>query len=488
MIPATPTGPTTFAEAARTVLTQAGAPLHYRDITQRALSAGLLQTTGATPAETLNARVAVDIQRHGEKSMFVRLKPGVFGLAAWGLQPEPAPELSARGTHLPTWTALRGFLTAVDGKPRENLTALRVAIRALRGEGKDFTQPDAWLHKELDGEAKAMGLALWTVSGKTLNPRYVAECASLASRCDLVEEGDDGVLRCTPSGKGFLSEPQGLVTRHLDAAEGVARVLALVAQFGPARAGELLGPYTEWCAKQTGLRSEATVRVSLGSRLGNLAERGLVLRNGQAYGVTPAGLSWLEQEAQALVEDDSPEDQDELFELIREINEQQQRIRERIRAAVSSMHHTAFEHLIKRLLDAMGYFDVEVTPPSGDRGIDVVGRIKVGITPVTEVIQAKRQQGNVGRPVLDALRGSLHRWSAQRGTIITTASFSKGARDAAFEKGTYALQLIDGEELVNLLVQHQIGLKEQAVKLWRFDPEPFASPSGVGAGEGQDDE
>lgn len=136
----------------------------------------------------------------------------------------------------------------------------------------------------------------------------------------------------------------------------------------------------------------------------------------------------------------------------------------------------------------MNHTDVEATRLSGDKGVNVVGRIKVGITPVSEVIQARRQtKGNVGRPVLDALRGSLHRWSAQRGTIVTTASFSPGARDAAFETGAPPIQLIDGNELVELLVQAGIGVKEQAVKLWRFDAQPFHAPPGM-AVQGTDED
>jgi restriction system protein len=48
------------------------------------------------------------------------------------------------------------------------------------------------------------------------------------------------------------------------------------------------------------------------------------------------------------------------------------------------------------------------------------------------------------RTVLDALRGSLYRFQAVRGTIITTAGFSKGAMQAAFEAGAPPITSIDG--------------------------------------------
>ena len=60
------------------VLASAGAPLHYREITSRILASGWT-TTGNTPWESVNARLAVDVKR-GTASRFVRAAPGIFGL------------------------------------------------------------------------------------------------------------------------------------------------------------------------------------------------------------------------------------------------------------------------------------------------------------------------------------------------------------------------------------------------------------------------
>jgi restriction system protein len=114
------------------------------------------------------------------------------------------------------------------------------------------------------------------------------------------------------------------------------------------------------------------------------------------------------------------------------------------------MEPIAFEHLIGQLLESMNYQSVVVTAPSNDRGVDVVADIELGITSVREVVQAKRQKSNVQRTILDALRGSLYRFQAVRGTIITTAGFSKGAMQAAFEAGAPPITLIDGSKLMDL--------------------------------------
>lgn len=88
------------------------------------------------------------------------------------------------------------------------------------------------------------------------------------------------------------------------------------------------------------------------------------------------------------------------------------------------MNPYKFEHLIGQLLEAMGYEQVEVTKASGDKGVDVVGRVQVGITTITEVVQVKRMQSNITRPVIDQLRGALPYHSAIRGTLITTGRFA----------------------------------------------------------------
>lgn len=63
--------------AAITVLLQHG-PQHFREITRIAIDSGLFKTKGKTPAQTMNAMLAVDAK--SEKPMFKRVAPGVFEL------------------------------------------------------------------------------------------------------------------------------------------------------------------------------------------------------------------------------------------------------------------------------------------------------------------------------------------------------------------------------------------------------------------------
>lgn len=133
-----------------------------------------------------------------------------------------------------------------------------------------------------------------------------------------------------------------------------------------------------------------------------------------------------------------------------------------------------FQGLIGVLLGEMGYVDVEINPPTNDKGVDVVAHIELGISSVREVIQVKRHKSSLNRTVLDQLRGSLHRFGAVRGTVISTGKFSKGAQEAAFERGAAPITLIDGDRLLDLLMKHQIGVTKKSVDYFEFDPAKLA--------------
>ena len=128
-----------------------------------------------------------------------------------------------------------------------------------------------------------------------------------------------------------------------------------------------------------------------------------------------------------------------------------------------------FEHFVKELLDAMDYEDVRVTKISGDKGVDVVARVQFGITEITEVVQVKRTEITILRPIIDQLRGALPYHGAIRGTIITLGNFAKGAQEGALYVGAAPITLIDGKRLLDLCVKHEVGLKRRQVEIYEID-------------------
>ncbi|MYI07447.1 MAG: restriction endonuclease, partial [Gemmatimonadetes bacterium] len=134
------------------------------------------------------------------------------------------------------------------------------------------------------------------------------------------------------------------------------------------------------------------------------------------------------------------------------------------------MDPKGFEDLVGRLLEEMNYEKVDVIGQSGDGGVDVVADIQLGVTSVREVVQAKRHKRTIQRKDLDALRGSLYRFDAVQGTIVATSRFAKGAVKAAFVPGQAPITLIDGDRLIDLLIEHGIGVRRRGVEVLAFDP------------------
>ncbi len=69
-----------FKLAAIKILREAKEPLHYDEITKRAIEKNLIETSGATPESTMNALIGRDIKFNKEKSAFTRPKPGFIAL------------------------------------------------------------------------------------------------------------------------------------------------------------------------------------------------------------------------------------------------------------------------------------------------------------------------------------------------------------------------------------------------------------------------
>lgn len=124
-----------------------------------------------------------------------------------------------------------------------------------------------------------------------------------------------------------------------------------------------------------------------------------------------------------------------------------------------------FESLVVDLLVRMGYGGSrkdagEAIGGSGDGGID--GRIKedrLGLDAI--YIQAKRWEGSVGRPVVQAFAGSLEGQRAKKGILITTSQFTPDAKEYVkiIEK---KIVLIDGEQLAQFMIDHNVGVAETA--------------------------
>jgi restriction system protein len=333
-------------DAAIQVLTEAGKPLHAKEIAGRILSKGLWKTTGKTPAATVSARLYSDIKRYGEASPFVLRGPQTFGLSD----------------------------TKLLAKTVE-VTQLRITSAHVKSaHGKTYSFTDC-AEKVLDQFGRRQPMHYRAITDKALEMGWLAT------------EGK------TPEASMY------------------AQILTEI------------------------------------KRSGRRGEQPRFVQHGKGF----VGLSkWMGQG------------------LVFEIEQHNKEVREALHKRLLKMEWGEFEELIARLLAEMGFDEIEVTSPSKDGGIDVRGTLVVGDVIQTRMaVQVKRWKRNVQAPVVQQVRGSLG--AHEQGLIITTSDFSAGARKEAARPDATPVGLMNGEQLVLLLIENGIGVSRRSHDLLELE-------------------
>lgn len=135
-----------------------------------------------------------------------------------------------------------------------------------------------------------------------------------------------------------------------------------------------------------------------------------------------------------------------------------------------------FEILVGHLLTALGFEGSEVTGKTGDGGVDATGELNVAnLAKVKVFVQAKRYKlgSKVNAGTVRQLRQAIP--FGGQGAFITTADYQGAAADVALEAGFPRIGLINGRQLVDLLIEHwsdippefreRLGLKPGLVRV-----------------------
>lgn len=137
-----------------------------------------------------------------------------------------------------------------------------------------------------------------------------------------------------------------------------------------------------------------------------------------------------------------------------------------------------FEQLVVDLMIAMGYGGSrkeagQATQATNDDGIDgIIKEDRLGLD--TIYLQAKRWKNTVHRPEIDKFIGSLTRHRARKGVFITTSSFSPGAQDAVHTLDM-KIVLIDGQQLAELMIEHNLGVtRKEVYEVKQLDSDYFS--------------
>jgi len=131
-----------------------------------------------------------------------------------------------------------------------------------------------------------------------------------------------------------------------------------------------------------------------------------------------------------------------------------------------------FEVLVTHLLTALGFEGSEHTGKSGDGGVDATGELNVAtLAKVKIYVQAKRYQlgSKISAATVRQLRQAIP--FGGQGAFITTADYHSDASEAAIQSGFPRIGLVNGRQLVDLLIEH-----------WDAIPEDFRNRLGLRPG------
>ena len=128
-----------------------------------------------------------------------------------------------------------------------------------------------------------------------------------------------------------------------------------------------------------------------------------------------------------------------------------------------------FEYLCGRLLREYDFESIEVTKSSYDNGIDGTAILKLNpFVNMSVYFQCKKYEGTVPIAQVREFAGvlSTEKRGVDKGIFITTGTFPSSAYK--LEKDNTALELIDGEKLVEMFEKVELGVKRRDV----YDPDP----------------
>lgn len=150
----------------------------------------------------------------------------------------------------------------------------------------------------------------------------------------------------------------------------------------------------------------------------------------------------------------------------------QTQFRKELKTILLKIHPQKFEELIRSLLEQMGFEEAKAGPYINDKGVDVRGILRTNaLSEVKVAIQAKRWAHNVGSGVVRDLRGSLKVADSEQGIIISPSDFSVSAINEAVADGKTPIRLINGDQLIDLLILYNLGVNNQTYVIPTLDTE-----------------
>ena len=152
------------------------------------------------------------------------------------------------------------------------------------------------------------------------------------------------------------------------------------------------------------------------------------------------------------------------------LSQKESLVKSEILDSINSLNPRQLEFLVVKVLVAMGYGTGIVTNYTNDGGIDgIIQADELGFEKI--YIQAKKYEGNVGRPDIQRFVGAMV--GTSKGVFITTSDFAVSVSEYLKSRQENII-LINGEKLVDLMYRHNQGVSViQNIEIKRLDSDYF---------------
>jgi len=150
-----------------------------------------------------------------------------------------------------------------------------------------------------------------------------------------------------------------------------------------------------------------------------------------------------------------------------------------LRRRLGRLPPTAFEHLLRVLLESVGY--TELANIKRGEGVTYYGAVLArGALPVRVLIGIRAGEGDLGRKAVGELRVGVRLKQFEEGLLIGVGRLGTdglGEARQGLAVGGAAISVIDGDALADLLIRHGVGVLKVQLPVEYLDPELFADLS-----------
>jgi hypothetical protein len=446
--------------------------MRSREIAEKAVDRGLLSHVGKTPVQTMSTRLSAAVAKG--KGPFVRVRPGVFGLADWGGNPPgPAKKEAAHTTpeRRPETSPKR--TTAEPAKePEKSATTKDVAEPAAPWKKKRRRRPtraDKPVRAPSSGQASAAAVSSTdrAPKGNTLPERKEAEKRGRPPTRE-TKSKPPARKEAEKRGRPPTREIQGKPPAIKQPASAIPGNGELVEQFEAIMRSQTRPIPTAQLCDQAGIGFES----------GTILAEALLLSDGmdrELKGLRPkfirhkGGFALAEREVSGEIISLEGQISDARDRLVRIVERQMLR-------KLRTLSMKAFVSIMVVYLQRTGFGAMKPIRRGGkgEFHMSVQDRRHEGRFRTAVVIRRDQADNHLSDEAVIDLRGALHRYNSTSGIIATTGTVSEKAKVEATVPNLAPVALLSGEMLARDMVQFGVGVSDRTVKFPSFDKAFFS--------------